>query len=324
MARTSVIIVNWNGKHYLERCLPSVLNQSFGDYEVVVWDNGSNDGSPDWVEGRYPAVKVIRCERNLGFAEANNRAIRATQGDYVALLNNDADPSPDWLAELVGAIEQAPEVGMCASKMVRAEDLKVVDSCGIAIDRAGIGWNRYSGERDRPEEISPYLVMGPCAGAALYRRAMLQQVGLFDSSYFIYYEDTDLAWRAQRAGWRCLYVPSAHVVHRHSSTMREGSTLKGYLLGRNKVWTLVKNYPWPDWLLYLPLILAYDVAAWTYSLLRGDAGPIRGRLAALASLSEPIQKRREVQSSGTRVRLVWPPNPVRMWRIQRGRRSAQP
>jgi GT2 family glycosyltransferase len=146
---------------------------------------------------------------------------------------------------------------------------------------------------------------------------MLDQVGLFDADYFAGYEDVDLAWRAQRAGWRCLYVPSARVVHRHSSTFGEGSPLKGYLLGRNKVWTLVKNYPWPEWLIYAPLILGYDVAAWGAALFSGDASPLRGRLAALKSTRRFLAKRREIQSSGKRVALCRPKNPLRMWRKQR-------
>ena len=197
------------------------------------------------------------------------------------------------------------------------DDPTIMDSCGIEVDCAGIGWNRYSGERDCEDEMRPYEVFGPCAGAALYRRSMLDQIGLFDAEYFIYYEDIDLAWRAQRAGWRCSYVPSARVVHRHSSTVKEGSSLKGYLLGRNKVWTLIKNYPWPDWLIHLPLILGYDAAAWTYALLCGDPNPLRGRLAALRSFRRFAGRRQRVQSHAERVRLSPPKNPLRMWRKQR-------
>jgi GT2 family glycosyltransferase len=207
--------------------------------------------------------------------------------------------------------------------MVRADDPSIVDSCGIEVDRAGIGWNRRAGEADRPEE-EPCEVFGPCAGAALYRRAMLDQVGMFDADFFAGYEDIDLAWRAQRMGWRCLYVPSARVVHRHSSTFKEGSSRKGYLLGRNKVWTLIKNYPWPQWLLHSPLILGYDTAAWCSALLAGDPYPLRGRLAACKSLPRTLDKRRSIQAAGKDVALCRPRNPLRMWHTQRRlrRRSA--
>ncbi len=322
MARVSVIVLNWNGKHLLERCLPSVLAQNCGGYEVVLFDNGSTDGSPDWVASRFPAVKILRSDANLGFARGNNEAIRATDSPYVALLNNDADPAPNWLRDLMAAIEPDPSIGMCASKMVRVDDPSIMDACGIEVDRAGIGWNRYSGQQDRVEETEPYEVFGPCAGAALYRRAMLDQVGLLDEDYFIYYEDIDLAWRAQRAGWRCLYIPSARVVHRHSSTVREGSSLKGFLLGRNKVWTLVKNYPWPGWLLYLPAILGYDTAAWLYTLLRGDVHPLRGRLTALGQMRTFAHKRRRIQSSGFAPALRPLKNPLQMLRTHRRQQQA--
>jgi GT2 family glycosyltransferase len=316
MPRVSILIVNWNGRSLLEHCLPALLGQTFVDREIIVYDNGSTDGSPEWIGSRFPGVRVICGDRNVGFAEGNNRAIRATRSEYVATLNNDAVPEPSWLSELVLAMGSSPRVGMCASKMMRWGEPGIVDACGIEIDRAGIGWNRHSGEPER-DEPAPYEVLGPCAGAALYRRAMLDQVGLFDEDYFAYYEDVDLAWRAQRAGWRCLYVPAACVVHRHSSTAREGSPLKGYLLGRNKVWTLIKNYPWPDWLLYLPLILGYDCAAWGYALLCGDRHPLGGRLAAYKSLGPFLKKRRQIQSGGQPVALCPPRNPLHMWRKQR-------
>jgi len=317
MPHVSVIVLNWNGKHLLELCLPSVLSQDWSDYEVVVFDNGSTDGSVEWVRQNFPTVRLMCSERNLGFARGNNEAVRATGAPYVVLLNNDADPAPDWLGELVRAADSAPDVGMCASKMVSLSDPSIMDACGIEVDRAGIGWNRYSGEPDRPEETAPYEVFGPCAGAALYRRAMLDQVGLLDEDYFIYYEDVDLAWRAQRRGWRCLYVPAARATHRHSSTVKQGSPLKGYLLGRNKVWTLIKNYPWPDLLLYLPVILGYDTAAWVYALLQGNVHPLRGRLAALKQPGAALRKRREIQSAGRRVSLTGLKNPWRQWRKQR-------
>lgn len=322
MPLVSVIVLNWNGKHLLERCLPSVLGQDYGDYEVVLFDNGSTDGSPEWVTTRFPSVRMLRSDENVGFSRGNNEAIRATSSPFVVLLNNDADPAPNWLGELIAAAASDPSVGMCASKMVRADDPTVMDTCGIEVDRAGIGWDRYSGEPERTEEQAPYEIFGPCGGAALYHREMLDQVGLLDEDYFIYYEDIDLAWRAQRAGWRCLYVPSARVVHRHSGTVGERSPFKQYLLGRNKLWTIVKNYAWPGWLLYLPWIVAYDTGAWLYALLRGDIHPLRGRLAAVGQLGRFLRKRRAIQASGQSPALVPIKNPLRLLRTHRWRQRA--
>jgi GT2 family glycosyltransferase len=319
MPHVSIVIVNWNGRHLLVRCLPRVLAQEWTNAEVVVVDNGSTDGSADWVEAHFPAVHVLRNACNLGFAGGNNAAIHDTQGAYVATLNNDADPDPEWLSSLVAAMELAPDVGMCASKMLRADEPSTIDACGIEVDRAGIAWNRYSDERERLDETAPYEVFGPCAGAALYRRAMLREVGAFDEDYFAYYEDVDLAWRAQRAGWRCLYVPGARVMHQHSSTGREGSPFKGYHVGRNKVWTLIKNYPWPDWLRALPAIVAYDVAGWAYALAYGDPHPLRGRIAALRQWGRFAQKRRTIQASGERVPLMPVQDSLGRLRAHRGR-----
>jgi len=210
MPLISVIVVNWNGRHLLETCLPSLMMQTYDDYQVVVVDNGSTDDSLAWLRTHYPRVQIIANRENLGFAQANNQAIRATQSPYVATLNNDATPDPEWLGALVDAMESSAAVG---------------EACGVSVDRAGIAWNRYMGEPERDDEVVSYEVFGPSACAALYRRAMLDAIGLFDETYFMYYEDVDLAWRAQQAGWRCLYVPKARVVHCHSATAGEGSPL---------------------------------------------------------------------------------------------------
>jgi GT2 family glycosyltransferase len=154
------------------------------------------------------------------------------------------------------------------------------------------------------QESEPVEVFGPCAGAALYRREMLNQVGVFDEDFFAYLEDADLAWRARRQGWRCLYVPAAHVLHRHSATGQEGSPFKSYHLGRNKVWMVVKNYPFRALWYVVPLVILYDLAATFYALafLR-DVHALRGRLAGLTHARKMWNKRRMAQESA---RDVWP------------------
>jgi len=298
--RVSVVIVNWNGRRYLEGCLSSVLAQTHPAFEVVLVDNASTDGSVELVARRFPEVRILRNERNLGFAAGSNIGIRATSGECVATLNNDAQADSRWLEELVAAMQGQEMVGMAASKMLFAHRPEVINSTGICLDPAGIAWDRRGGEWDAAEESRPIEVFGPCAGAALYRRAMLDQVGLFDEDFFCYLEDVDLAWRARLMGWRCLYVPTARVYHVHSGTGQEGSPFKNYLLGRNKVWTIIKNYPSPELFLFLPIILAYDLGSIPYTLLaRGDASALRGRLAALGRLPHFWQKRREVQRRRT-------------------------
>ena len=213
-ASVAVIVLNWNGWHYLEGCLAALANQTYPNFEVVVVDNGSTDGSPDLVAGRYPSVRLILNSTNRGFAAANNQAIQATSTAYVATLNNDTKVEPDWLAALVAAGEAHPEAGAIASKMVFAHAPEVINSCGIGLDRAGIAWDLEGGCRVEAA-TQAREVFGACAGAALYRRTMLDEIGLFDEDFFAYMEDVDLAWRGRLAGWSAVFAPGAVVTHVH-------------------------------------------------------------------------------------------------------------
>jgi GT2 family glycosyltransferase len=299
----AVVIPNWNGAALLPACLDALRQQTYRDHEVVVVDNGSRDDSLA-VLARYPEARVLRCGRNRGFGAATNVGIRATAGPYVATLNNDAAPAPGWLAALVAAAEADPAVGMVASRMVFAARPDVLNSCGIALDRAGIAWDLLGGAPVGADHAltEPF---GPCAGAALYRRAMLDQIGLFEERFFAYLEDVDLAWRARRAGWRCRYAPAAQVAHQHSATAGEGTAYKRYLLGRNKVWLVARNYPSASLWRWLPLVVAYDLATVAYAqVARRETAALCGRLAGLAGLPTALRERRRLLAS--HVRLTCP------------------
>lgn len=276
----------------LGACLNALRAQTFSDFEIVVVDNGSTDDSTAWLTTSAPEAKVIANKANLGFSAAINQGIRAGTGRYVVTLNNDTAADPGWLAALVGAVAADGQVGMCASRMVFADQPDMIDSTGICLDRVGIAWDRRGGERDDGREVEPLEVFGPCAGAALYRRSMLDEIGLFDEDFFAYLEDVDLAWRARRVGWRCLYVPGARVLHCHSATGGEGSPFKSYQKGRNKVWLILKNYPFGSLWRYVPLLILYDLAAVVYLLIvRRDIHALRGRLAALVHSGRMWRKR---------------------------------
>lgn len=315
----TLVILNWNGRHYLQPCLDAVRAQTFTDFEIILVDNGSTDGSVEFLRQRYPDVRLIVNQRNLGFAAGNNQAIRASRSKFVATLNNDTEVEPQWLEALVDTMESETQIGMCASKMIFAHRRDMINSSGICADRAGIAWDRNGGQPDRPNQNIVRPVFGPCAGAALYRRSMLDDVGLFDEDFFAYLEDVDLAWRGQLAGWQALYVPQARVYHYHSGTAQEGSPFKNRLLGRNKVWVILKNYPSPHLIWYLPAIVTYDLAAVTYALVRQrDWSPLRGRLAALRGIPAMLRKRRQIQcekriTSGELVRRLQPLIPL--WRV---------
>lgn len=297
MPRVQVIIPNWNGRHLLPRCLDALSRQTFDDFTITVVDNGSTDGSVTWLREHAPSVRVIANTANRGFAAAVNQGIRTGEGEYVATLNNDAEPEPGWLEALVAAAESDDRVGMCASKMLFADRPHLINSAGICLDWAGIAWDCRGGELDQPSEERLTEIFGPCAGAALYRRKMLDEVGLFDEDFFAYLEDVDLAWRARLAGWIALYVPTARVYHAHSATLGEHSPLKSFLLARNKIWLIAKNYPMPWLAFYFPLILCYDWASVLYALVaRRDFQALKGRWAGFLGLPNALAKRRQIQA----------------------------
>jgi GT2 family glycosyltransferase len=239
----SVVIVNWNGKHLLGECLDSLLAQSFKDFEIIVVDNGSQDGSVEYVREYYPAASLIGLPQNTGFAGGNNAGIRTARGRYVALLNNDTRTDPDWLASLVREAEANPPEGMWASKILSLNDPDTIDNVGLLIYRDGLARGKGRLERDRGQYDTKQEALFPSGCAALYRRRMLDEIGLFDEDFFAYADDVDLGLRARLAGWGCTYVPAAKVYHHYSSSSSTYSPLKAYLVERNRVWVLLKYYP---------------------------------------------------------------------------------
>lgn len=242
----SVVIPNYNGKHLLDDCLGSLLSQTHPKVEIVVVDNASSDGSVEYVRDTYPTVRTLRNRENLGFGAAVNQGIRATSGELVFVLNNDTEVDAHCIESLVEVAQTDPTVGMCATKILDFRRRNVIDVAGIVIypDCSSRGRGRLEvdvGQYSKVEEV-----FGPSGAAGLYRRSMLDDVGLFDADYFMYCEDTDLAFRARLAGWRCLFVPDAVVYHLYSATSGSYSPAKAYLVERNRLWTAVKVLPWPD------------------------------------------------------------------------------
>jgi len=292
----SIVIVNWNGLHFLKECWAALAAQTYAPVEVIVVDNASTDGSLEWLAAQTPAPQLIRNAANRGFAASNNQGLALARGAYVALLNNDAYPDPGWLAALVAAAEANPTVGMFASLMVFADRPEVVQSAGICLDRCGITWDCAGGQPAAAQSQTPSAVFGPSAGAALYRRELLATLGGFDEGFFAYLEDVDLAWRARWLGWSALLVPAARVRHVASGTGRQGSAFKTYYLAQNKVRMLLKNYPMPHLLLYAPLIALYDALSLANSLLaQRTLSGLRGRLAGWRALGQVLRQRRAVQ-----------------------------
>lgn len=244
--RVSVIIVNLNGRLMLESCLNSVWRQNYHDFEVVVVDNGSEDGSIDYLRSiSEERLRVVALAENCGFAGGCNAGIRVARGSLIATLNNDTEAEPGWLKALVEAMDDNPSLGMCASKILFAGDRRRIDKVGHLIYMDGLNHGRGSGQLDTGQFDFPEEVLFPDAAAAVYRKDMLDEIGLFDDQFFAYGDDADLGLRGRLAGWSCIYVPAAVVYHIHSATAGEFSPLKVFLIERNRIWVALKVFPLP-------------------------------------------------------------------------------
>jgi GT2 family glycosyltransferase len=288
----AVIVVNWNGRAYLEQCLAALRAQTYPAVEIVLVDNASSDDSVAFVKTTFPEVTVIQLDHNAGFAAGNNAGIRATHSDYVALINTDAYAEPEWLAKSIEVAERQPDAGSIAAKLLFAHDPTIINACGLALDWAGFCWEWRGGQLDQPADTTIEEIFGPSGAAALYRRTMLEEIGLLDEDFFMYAEDADLNWRAQRAGWKCVYVPTARVRHVASASSIEGSRFKAYFLGRNKLWLLIKNVPGGRYVGWWLILIAYDLVAVVWGLItRRDTAAVAGRWAALRGLRRMWRKR---------------------------------
>ncbi|MGB3905874.1 MAG: glycosyltransferase family 2 protein [Anaerolineae bacterium] len=297
MARVSVIVLNWNGKHFLQECLGSLRQQTFKEFDTILVDNGSTDGSVQYIERRFPEVKVIALPNNIGFASGNNVGIQASDTEYVALLNNDTKADPGWLEALTKALEEHPQVGFCASKILLHDPPDVIDSAGDLFYTCGVGEKRGRAEKDRGQFARQKPVFGACGAAALYRRAMLDDIGVFDEDFFAYAEDVDLSFRAQLAGYQCLFVPEAVVYHHFQGTSHRLPDEALYWSRRNALYALVKNMP--AGLLYrrLPYVLSYYLAADTAYIVQGKWKSIlRARLDNIRTFKKTLAKRRSIQA----------------------------
>lgn len=302
------MIVNWNRKELLRACLESVRRQAGVDFETILVDNGSRDGSAEMAETEFGA-RVIRNAGNRGFCVANNQGIAAARGEFVALLNNDAEAEPGWLAGLHRAATRSPDVGMAASKVLVWEDPGRIDKVGHLIYPDGQNRGRGSGAQDTGQFDREEEVLWPDGCAAMYRKKMLDEIGGFDEDFFAYGDDAELGLRARIAGWKCLYTPRAVVRHHRGSTLGKDSAWRLELIERNRILLAVKLFPWS--LLWLnPYYFATRAWAGCRAALRGAgdtayfpgfggklrmaAAMLRGNLAALRMTPRMLRKRREL------------------------------
>ncbi len=270
---------------------PQQVNQPF---EVVVVDNGSDDGSPEmvvseWQDNPLFHVKLIRNSENRGFCGANNQGFAASDTEFVALLNNDAEADPGWLRALASAFDDRPDVGMAASKILVHEDPRRIDKVGHLIYPDGQNRGRGTGELDEGQYDRVEEVLWPDGCAAMYRRAMLDEIGGFDEDFFAYGDDAELGLRARIAGWKCLYIPRAVVRHHRGTTLGLRSSRRLELIERNRVLLAAKLFPWSLlWLNGVYYAMRLGAGAWAALMGHGEVGKFpgwRGKMqAALAIL----------------------------------------
>ena len=291
----SVVIVTWNGRRFLEACLEAVAAQRGITTETILVDNGSTDGTVEFVRHRFPSVRIVELTENLGFAGGNNAGARVARSDYVAFLNNDAVPHDGWLRALRDSIDPPEGFQLATSRIVYVHDSSVIDSAGDGVFRWGGAFKRHHGA---PVHTAPASgeVFAVCGAACLVARTVFEELGGFDESFFASHEDVDLSYRARLRGYRCWYAGEAVVRHHGSATLGRVTPFAVFHGQRNLEWMYVKNTP--GWLLLrtLPGHLLYNVAGGAYFARHGLLGPfIKAKAAAVVGLPRVLRQRSTIQ-----------------------------
>lgn len=254
----SVIILNLNGKEYLDKCLRSVLSTDYPDFEVIFVDNGSRDDSCEYVSKKFgsdPRMRIVRLNENKGFAEGNNIGINNARGDLLVLLNNDTCVDKNWLKELVKGISQDQNIGVAQSKLLSFFDPEVIDSVGGSLDRFGNGKDIGKNEKDRGQYDETREIFYATFAAVMIKRTVLHEVGLFDPKFFVYYEDADLCWRIRLSGYRIVCIPQSVVYHLRRGSTKKTRNLVLFHQRKNRLALLVVNHSFANLVRVLPVIL---------------------------------------------------------------------
>ena len=300
MKKVSAIVVNWNGKEVLSGCLRSLLDQDYEDYEVLVVDNGSEDGSQSLVKKEFPSIKLIENEANLGFGPAVNKGFEKAEGDYFIFLNNDLALEPDCLGQLAKLLDSDPTVGAAIPKILYyssseknapKEGLRI-NSYGIVINYTGIACPNLIDQLDNPD-LS--LTESACGGIFMLPREVYEKVGGFDDDLFLYHEDHDLSWRIRMMGWKLMVVPDSVCFHHYNFNK---GVLKFYRSEKNRLHILLKNFEGKTLCLIAPAILLVEISQIIHALFHGWLFLKLKSYLDIASQSIKIsRKRRRIQSA---------------------------
>jgi GT2 family glycosyltransferase len=298
----SVVILTFDGRAWLSSCL-AALTESEGDFEIVVVDNASRDGSADFVRSAFPDVRLVALDTNRGFAGGINAGCRVARGRFLALLNNDALVDPNCVRALRDALDREPWADLAAARIVFLHDPGTVDSAGDGYTPWGGAFKRLHG-RPASEANEPREVFGVCGAACLFRREVFERVGGFDEDFFMVYEDVDFSFRAQLLGHRVVYVPEAVVRHAGSATLGPSSRDAIFYGQRNLEWVFLKNMPWSLLLIFLPGHVLYVLTAAVYFAATGRFRAFgAGKWAAIRGCAAMWRKRRRAGQAD--VGRVW-------------------
>lgn len=268
MIETSIIIPNYNGADYIAACIDSLKRQTYGNFEIIVVDNCSKDGSADAVERDYPEVRLKRLDQNYGFSRAVNEGLRLSKAPFALLLNSDIEADVHFVESLVNAIKQDEKIFSVASKMIQMKDREKLDGAGDLYSALGWAYARGKG-RSAAGYNKPCRVFSACGGAAIYRRSILDEIGWFDEFHFAYLEDADIGYRARIMGYRNVYCPDAKVYHAGSAvTGSRYNDFKVRISARNNMYLIMKNMPVLQIILNLPfLLLGFTIKALFFIIL---------------------------------------------------------
>ncbi|MCX5806885.1 MAG: glycosyltransferase family 2 protein [Proteobacteria bacterium] len=299
----SIIVINYNGNDITIKCLQGIQKQTFKDFEIIIVDNYSTDNSLTYIknfvttEKLNEKTKIIPLLKNSGFSGGNLEGLKYAEGKYIALLNNDTEPDKKWLFELIGAMENNSDIGICASKLIRNNE-NFIDSAGDGYSTALKGFKLGEGNKE-DSYISKEFIFGACAGAALYRKKMLEETGFFDEDFFLIYEDTDLNFRAQIAGWKVLFVPTAVVYHKVRSSIGIMSDTAIYYSLRNSELVRIKNVPPGVFLRCFPEFLINIFAEFLYFVVKHKKLKIyfKAKMDALIIFPEMLKKRKVIMKA---------------------------
>jgi len=293
MKKVSAIIVNWNGKNETADCIQSLLDQDYPDVEIIVSDNGSTDGSAQFLWERFAtSIRLLENGRNLGFGTAVNRGLEAAKGDYLIFLNNDLVLESNSIRELVALLESDDGIGAAVPKILYYEKRDIINSFGVLIHYSGIACPNKIDQTDDP---GLRLVETACGGIFMFPRKVYETIGGFDEDLFLYHEDHDLSWRIRLAGWKIMATPKSILYHHYKFNK---GTRKFYHSEKNRLYILIKNLEWKTLILIFPALMMVELAQWVHAVLHGWLIlKLKSYFELTALLPRILKKRRAIQAS---------------------------